>query len=173
MNEEPVIGDSAEEVFAQIGLTLLLVQDFEHVFERALKLVFAESHELTTEIVFKKDKRSLGLLMSDLRSRTSITEDIDGWMMDLLEDRNLFAHRLRELDGFDCHTTKGRDVIWEFLGKFYPKLERGILLFTAIHFKHADAIGFDSVLFRYTKHTDFHAEIAKYYPQVGSITKKC
>ena len=172
MKEDPVIGDSAEEIFAQIGLTLLIVQDFEHVLERALKLVFADSHELTANIVFKKDKRSLGRLMIDLRSRASISEDIETWMVDLLEDRNLFAHRLRELEGFDCHTTKGRDAIWGFLGDFYQRLERGILLFTAIHYKHADEIGFDSVLFRYSKHTDFHKEIARYYPHVGKIMKK-
>ena len=172
MNEESLDGDTPEEVFAQIGITLLLVQDFEFMFERALKLVFADSHELTTEIVFKKDKRSLGLLMSDLRSRAFIDEYIDDWMIDLLEDRNLFVHRLRDLKGFDCNTTKGRNIAWDFLGRFYPKIERGLLLFTAIHFKHGDAIGFDTPLFRYAKSTPFHDEIAKYYPNTDSIKKK-
>ena len=172
MEKEPVVGDSPEEVFAQIGLTLLITQDFEFMLERALKLVFADSEELTAEIVFKKDKRSLGRLMTDLRSRASITEDIERWMVDLLEDRNLFAHRLRDLKGFDCHTTKGRDVIWKFLGDYYQRLEKGILLFTAIQYQHADEIGFDSLLFRYSKHTDFHKEIARYYPHTGKITKK-
>ena len=169
MNKSHKIGDSEDEVLSQIGITLLLVQDFEFLLERSLKLVFAKSEELTADIVFKKDKRSLGLLMRDFRSRAHITEDIDRWMIDLLEDRNLFAHRLRDLDGFDTQTTKGRDVIWNFLGDFYQRLERGILLFVAVQCKHADEIGFDSTLYRYSKHADFHKEVVRYFPHLEKI----
>lgn len=171
MKDEDV-GDSPEEVFAQIGVTLLLVQQFEWMLERSLKLVFADKSELTAEKIFQADTRSLGLLMRDLRTKVSLSDDVDEFMRLLLKDRNLFVHNLRNQDWFDAHTKEGRDGFWTFIGRLTPQLEKGLLLFAAIHFKEAEDRRMPHVVDHILSNPEYYAAVRQFYPDVDKFKKK-
>lgn len=165
--------DDPEVIFAQIGIQLLLVQDFEWLLERSLKLVFAERADLTAEKVYKADKRTLGMLVKELREKAMIDSDANILLSQLLEDRNLFVHRLRHEPWFDTATTAGRNEIWKFFQLFQPRLQHGIMLFTAILLKFGDDVGFDSPLLKTLKKLPFYEELkTSYFPHVGKVAKK-
>jgi hypothetical protein len=165
-------GDSAEEVFAQIGVTLLVVQQFELLVERSLKFIFADRTDITPEKIFQEDKRSLGLLISDLRKRASMTAEADRLLLELLEDRNLFAHRLRHQEWFDPHTKNGRDSFWDFMKHFHLRLDIGVMLFSAILFRHAEGNHVDPEFFQKLQNHEFYQEVRSYYPDVEKIKKR-
>jgi len=166
------IGDSDEEVFATIGATLLVIQQFELLVERSLKLIYSDRADQTFEKIFAEDKRSLGILISDVRKKTNMAEDADNLLKGLLEDRNLFVHRLCHQDWFDAYTEEGRDAFWSFMGTFTPKLHLGNMLFSAILFRHAEQSGVDPAFFDQLRNHEFYLEVRRYYPDVNKIKKK-
>lgn len=166
------IGDSAEEVFAQIGVTLLVVQQFELLLERSLKFIFADSSDITPDKIFKEDKRSLGLLITDLRKRAAMAEQADQLLRELLEDRNLFVHRLRQQDWFDVHTKEGRDAFWQFMSVFFPRLDLCVMIFSAILFRHAEEKDIAPEFFEKMKNHDYLNQVRSYYPHADFIRKK-
>ena len=166
------VGDSDEEVFANIGVTLLVIQQFELLVERSLKLIYSDRVDQTFEKVFAEDKRSLGILITDIRKKTNMSEDADKLLKDLLEDRNLFVHRLGHQEWFDAHTKEGRDAFWDFMGKFMPKLHMGNMLFSAILFRHAEERNVSPDLFDQLRNHEFYLEVRRYYPDVEKIKKR-
>ncbi|MES2692743.1 MAG: hypothetical protein V4773_04665 [Verrucomicrobiota bacterium] len=168
MNEQPITED---EILTHIGVLLLNVQHFEFLLTAALKQIYAPAEDLTPEKIFAGEKRTLGMLMSELRKRTTLEHDADALLAAVLKDRNVFVHHLSQRIGFDISSDIGRDRLWEFLGPFTLNLNRLIHLFVAIHIKHGDEIGFDSADVRQIK-TDPGWKIDAYYPQAGKIRKK-
>jgi hypothetical protein len=158
------IGNSAEEVFAQIGVVLLLVQQFELLVERALKFIYTDKDKITPEEIFKLDKRSLGILLADLRKKANLAQETDLLFKNLLEDRNLFAHRLRQQEWFDAHTKEGRDAFWSFIQQFQQRLDVGIMIFTAILFSRAEELNLAPDFFKKMKDHRFVKEVRSYYP---------
>jgi hypothetical protein len=171
MKDEKV-GNSAEEVFAQIGVTLLVVQQFELLVERSLKFIFADRADITPEKIFQEDRRSLGILIGDLRKRAAMAEPADQLLRDLLDDRNLFAHRLRHQDWFHAHTKEGRDAFWQFMSQFLPRLELGVMIFSAILFRHAEEKDIAPDFFEKMKDHDYLRRVRSYYPHADYIRKR-
>jgi hypothetical protein len=169
--EDPT--DNEEVIFAQIGLLLLLVQDFEHLLERSLKIIFADQVDLTPEKLFSADKRTLGALLKDLRARAHIEENIDVLLTQVLEDRNLFVHNLRQQPWFDTKTTKGRDQVFKFFFHFQPRLGKAIELFTAVIYQDMVKRGFNSPEFQEMRRSAYWSEILnRSIPDAQRIKKK-
>jgi len=167
------IGDTDEEVFAQIGVHLLLVQDFEHLLRFAVRVALRERSEITIDSLTEDDRRTMGQFMRDLRKDASLHADLDSLLKEVLDDRNLFVHRLRDQPWFDTSTTEGRDRIWEWFGRAQPRLEEAIMIFTAFAFEYGKQIGFPEDLSKLQWTGDFYGEIeSKYLPHVRKILTK-
>jgi len=134
--------DPAEEVFAQIGITLLLVQDFEHLLSFALRIALKKHTDISVNNITKREIRTLGRMMKDLKEATHLDSDIEDLLRRVLENRNLFVHKLRQQSWFDPHSPEGRREVWKFFMKFCPDLEEAIMLFTALAFSFAKQIKF-------------------------------
>jgi hypothetical protein len=132
--EEPFMTE--DEMLAHIGVLLLNVQQFEFLLSAALKQIYAANADLTAEKLFAEDKRTLGMLITDLRKRADVGGDADALIGAVLHDRNLFVHRLAHQPWFDTASEDARRRVWVFLGPFSLNLNRAIRLFVALHIKH-------------------------------------
>lgn len=160
-----------DEMLAHIGVLLLNVQQFEFLLSAALKQIYAAKADLTAEKLFAEDKRTLGVLIADLRKRAEFESDADALIGAVLHDRNLFIHRLRHQPWFDTATDDSRRRVWEFLAPFSLNLNRAIRLFIALHIRHGDEIGFDSPEVRQLKRDPLW-ELRDYYPHAAKIQKR-
>lgn len=162
--------DKPEDALVFIGRVLLQTQQFENVLGSALKLVFSDRTELNAESFFKKDKRSLGRLLNDLRSIVSIDKDVDKWLTRLVEERNVFVHHLDNQEWFDLDTKEGRNRIWGFMQTYYTLLEQATLLFTAIIMEYLEDNGLETSLAECDD--DFIDTIKNFLPETQKLRRK-
>ena len=162
--------DSREAFIAMTGELLLLTQHFEMLLEKSLKIVFSDWDELSSESLFKKDKRSLGRVLSDFRSVVAIDSDIDVWLGKLVEDRNFFAHHLSRQVGFDAETYEGRSAAWTFYANYYERLERATLLFSAIIYRKGREE--QIIVPNEEKHADFIKVLEQFMPETNKMKRR-
>ncbi len=164
------VGDTQEEICAQIGVHLLLIQDFEHLLTFALRVGLRERSEITIDSLTEEDRRTMGTFMRDLRRDASLRDDLDQLLKQVLDDRNLFVHRLRQQPWFDTHTSEGRDQIWKWFEQAQPRLHEAILIFTAFAFDIVQRSGFPEDISKLPWQGDFYREVAeRYMPRVGQM----
>jgi hypothetical protein len=168
MDNRPLTED---EILAHIGVLLLNVQQFEFLIRAALKQIYADKADLTAEKIFAEDKRTLGKLISDLRTQATLEDDTEALLRRLLRDRNVFVHHLGRQKWFTLSTVAGRDRAMDFLGPFTEDLNHAIRLFVALHVKHADDIGFDSPEMHILR-TSSGWRVREYLPHAAKIKKR-
>lgn len=167
------LGDSDEEVFAQIGIHLLLVQDFEFLLRFALRVALRDRAEVTIDALTEEDRRTMGQFMRDLRKDASLHSDLDALLKRVLDDRNLFVHGLRHQSWFDTTTTTGRDAIWNWFTAAQPRLEEAIMIFTAFAFEYGKSVGYPEDISKIPWKGDFYGELTKNYaPKVTKLISK-
>jgi hypothetical protein len=81
-----------EEVFAEIGCRLVLLQDLEMFIAFAAKVVFSEDAQKAIDAILNADKKTLGPLLNLLRKRVNVDETFDERLKRTLNARNLFVH---------------------------------------------------------------------------------
>jgi hypothetical protein len=162
--------DSREAFITMTGELLLLTQHFEMLLEKSLKIVFSDWDELSSESLFKKDKRSLGRVLSDFRSVVAIDSDIDVWLGKLVEERNFFAHHLSRQDGFDAETFEGRSAAWAFYATYYERLERATLLFSAIIYQKGKEQRI--IIPNEDHHTEFIKVLEQFIPETNKLKRR-
>jgi hypothetical protein len=133
---EDIIQDE-EALLSQIGLTLILLQDLEDALSHCTKMVFGDSKIITLEDLLSDDKRPLGQLITALKTAVDLNPDFDKLLKEMLNNRNLFVHRLRNQPWFNLHTYDGRKKAWMFLHDFYYQIEEVIMVFHAVAFRQA------------------------------------
>jgi hypothetical protein len=133
--------NSPEETRAFAGELLFITQHFEEVIDAAIKLVYSDLKKFDREAFLKNDKKTLGMLLKELRLRVKIDFDIDKILIDLLSQRNFFIHRLSREPGFDCESIEGRKKIWEFYKRYFLNLETGCMTFGNIIYEFSLNIG--------------------------------
>ena len=126
-----------EALLAQIGLTLILLQDLEDAFSHCTKMIFGDSKILTLENLLTDDRRPLGELIKALKTAIDLHPDFEKLLLDLLNNRNLFVHRLRKQPWFNLQTVEGRKKAWMFLHDFYYQIEEVTMIFHAVAFRQA------------------------------------
>src|SRR5436309_10310290 len=86
---QPTIDDT----LALVGKLLLLTQMTEERISDVLRVVFKEGI-LTAEDFVRKDKRTLGQLVSEIRQKMQVHKEFEGLLLVFVEQRNLFVHQL-------------------------------------------------------------------------------
>jgi hypothetical protein len=167
------LGDTEEEVFAQIGLHLLLVQDLEHLLKFALRVALRDKRDATIESMTEEDRRTMGQFIRDLRKGAAIHSDLDALLKQVLEDRNQFAHRLRHQPWFDTSTTAGRDRIWDWFAQAEPRLFEATMILTAFALDYGKRIGYPDDFSSLPWTDGFYDEVTKkYMPRVRKLISK-
>ena len=118
-----VKGISPEETafLAYIGATLLVVQSAEQIFRFILSHVLIGDTPLSLEELEENNrtlqKKTLGQFIGILRERSGIAEEFDSALQTFLTNRNMLAHKLNEVPGWDRSTFEGRKAALAFLGE--------------------------------------------------------
>jgi hypothetical protein len=163
-----------EELFAQIGVTLILLQDLEDVLSHCLNLVFGDEHIITVEELLATDKRPLGKFIRQLKSRVALDKGFESLLNELVEERNTFVHRLRLQPWFKPETKEGREATWRFLSSLSSKLETATMTFQAFAFKQARDLGApETPEERILRERGFMQELERhYFPRLSEFVKR-
>ena len=133
--------DTPEEVYQFAGELLFITQSFEDIVGATIKLVYSDLSEFDIEAFYRHDKKTLGMLLRDLRKQVEIEDDFDDWLKELLQERNFFAHQISREPWFDPDAPEGRKQIWEFYSRYYQRLETAMMTFGNILFNFAKETG--------------------------------
>lgn len=122
--------DVPEEIFAEIGCRLVLLQDFEMFLAFVAKVAFEKDPEKAKEAILKSDNKTMGQLLHLLRKKVNINDGFDSTLKRTLEARNKFIHEFSHL--FDLRSQEGIAEAIEFLLKSMDDLEESIAIMKAV-----------------------------------------
>jgi hypothetical protein len=134
------IQPTAEDTHALIGKLLVLTQDTEEQLSWVLRIVFKDG-VITAEDLERKDKKTLGRLVQELRTKMQVEQSFEKLLLIFVEQRNLFIHKLRSQAWFDLSSNENINQVWHILGKYMANLEQIALTFTAYITRFADQVG--------------------------------
>ena len=123
-----------------MGMLLISTQAAEFYLSFALRVVFKEE-ALTIDDFSRKDKKTLGMMIHELRKRFELDPSFDDLLRGFLEQRNIFVHELRHQEWFDLDSKEGVDLLWQFLGNYQRNLEQVANTFVAYAMKLVEEYG--------------------------------
>jgi len=113
--------ETPEEIFAEIGCRLVLLQDLEMYLAFVAKVIFESDSEKAREAILKADNKTMGQLLNALRSKVEISHDFDAALKRTLEARNTFVHEFSHI--FNLKSESGIRKAVNFLIKSMDDLE--------------------------------------------------
>ena len=163
-----------EEILAQIGLILILVQDLEYILLHDLRLVFGDDKIISIEELFSSDRRTLGAFVTKLKQSVELEKGFERLLDDLVKERNIFVHRLRQQSWFHLEIPEGRKATLRFLFNFFNKLEVATKIFQAFAIKQAkDCRMPETPQERTLRAMGFMDELeSKYFPKLPALVKR-
>jgi len=139
-----------ERSFALIGLALLNAQHTESMIEFTLKYPLIGADGITLDTLKKAEgelyKKTLGQFLKILRERVDLDPAFDKTLSKFLEARNLLAHHLDAIPGWNLATEDGRKVAATFLGEFIATATFISNVLTGLSRAWADQIGVKSAI---------------------------
>jgi hypothetical protein len=117
MNDDPDVSVEQTAILALVGVTLLATQTTEQMMSLCLTHILQLDGTLTLETLerVQAKKRTIGQVLQKMRARIDIEERFDDILSEFLESRNLLAHRLRDVPGWDLNDPKGIATAYRFL----------------------------------------------------------
>lgn len=162
-----------EEILAQIGLTLLLLQDLEHIFSHCMRLIFGDKSILTLNDFLAPEKRTLGTMKRQLGAAVILDDDFEDLLKRLVNNRNILVHHLNDQAWFNIETEEGRNSTWRFLIDHFHQIESATKIFQAFALKQAKQYGFHEM--PYGKELQargiFQNLEKNYFPYIDSLIK--
>jgi hypothetical protein len=158
--------DVPEEIFAEIGCRLVLLQNLELFLTFAIKVVFEDDPLKVKEGIFKEDNKSMGQLLNALRKKVSINDDFDACLKRTLKARNQFVHEFSLL--FNLHSPNGIQEAIKFLSQTMDDLKEVTNLMKAaliVYGKDSDIIG-PNLEENWRKHGDLNELESTHVPKV-------
>ena len=134
-----------QNIYAFIGMTLSLIQTTESLIHQTLLFVFQEGDSLDLEAWKKQEKflerKTLGQLIFVLRKRVGIDDSLEGLLTNFITNRNVLAHNLSSIKGYDMDSEEGRKAIHNFLAQLFDTTTRIMRIFTAINLSWSEQTG--------------------------------
>ncbi|WP_291271540.1 hypothetical protein [Geothrix sp.] len=161
-----------EELFAEIGCRLVLLQDLEMFIAYVSKVVFAENAQKAKEAILNADTMTLGQLMGLLRKNVEIEESFDECLKRTLGARNLFVHEFSH--EFNIHTEAGAKEAIKFLVDTMDDLEESMQVMKAVivSFGRSRSVEDKELEDYWRKHGDLSQLELKYIPRASKSLKK-
>jgi hypothetical protein len=105
------LGPLRVDLMARIGAALLSVQVTERALRLIITFVFQKSSPITAEQLIAQtnaeQKKTLGYFLAELRKRADLDVHFDRTLTEFLRRRNLLAHNLSDLPGWNTDTAHG------------------------------------------------------------------
>jgi len=170
---EDDIQPSVDDTLALVGKLLLLTQMTEERISDVLRVVFKEGI-LTAEDFVRKDKRTLGQLVSEIRQKMQVHKEFEGLLLVFVEQRNLFVHQLHSQKWFNLGSTEGINTAWDALGQYLFNLEQVSLTFTAYWMRFAEKAAVPKTgWWEKLEQSGFLPHLREfYYPKLGYALKR-
>lgn len=170
--ETGYIPDIPEELFAEIGCRLVLLQSLEEFLSFAAKVVFAKNAEQAKHQLLKADSKTMGQLLSKMRSIVDIDENFNECLKRTLKARNVFVHEFSTK--FHLHTESGIQQAMKFLIETMDDLAEVSKIMRALIVKFGKEQGIsDTKLEVHWRQNGDLNEIEKIYvPKASKIFKK-
>ncbi len=160
-----------EEILAEMGCRLVLLQDLEMFIAFAAKVVFAENALEAREAILNADNKTLGKLLDLLRKRVNVDEAFDARLKRTLRARNIFIHEFSY--EFDLRTEAGIKRGIKFLLDSLDDLEEVIKVMKAliISFGRDREIADPELEKYWREHGDLNELETSYFPALSGIFK--
>lgn len=105
---------------AKIGFLLLDVQATERAIKLCSKVALPKLDYILNDLGErlqngKYDRKTIGQMLKELRERATFQEDFENILEQFLRKRNVFAHDLANICGWDMKTEEGLKVANNFL----------------------------------------------------------
>lgn len=128
---------TVDDTLALVGKLLILTQRTEERISDVLRVVFKEG-VLTAEDFVRKDRKTLGQLVGEIRRKMQVHPEFEGLLLAFVEQRNLFVHQLDAQEWFNLESVEGINTAWQALGRYMFNLEQVSLTFTAYWMRFAE-----------------------------------
>jgi hypothetical protein len=124
--------------------------------------------------LFSPDRRTLGAFIAKLKHSVELEKGFTRLLEDLVKERNIFVHRLRQQSWFHLETPGGRKATLRFLFHFSNKLEVAIKIFQAFAIKQAkDCHMPETAQERTLRAMGFLDELeSKYFPKLMALVRR-
>ena len=161
-----------EELFAEMGCRLVLLQDLEMFIAFAAKVVFAEDPGKARDAILNADTNTLGQLLGIMRRRVKIEDSFDECLKRTLKARNLFVHEFSH--EFDIRTKKGVKEGVGFLLDTMDDLEEVTNVMKALILSYGgEEVVPDPELEAYwRKHGDLNTLESHYVPKLSGVFRE-
>jgi hypothetical protein len=135
-DDEATLGPLRIDLMARIGAALLSVQ----VTERALRLittfVLQKSSPITAEQLIAQTNaeqtKTLGYFLAELRKRADLDVHFDRKLAEFMRRRNLLAHNLSDLPGWNTDTAHGIYIGRCFINELLQMNNEVLKVFTGL-----------------------------------------
>jgi hypothetical protein len=136
MDDEATLTGLKSDLMARIGLALLHVQ----ITERALRLittfVLQKCDNIDAEQLIAQtnaeQKKTLGYFLAELRKRADLDVHFDRTLAEFLRRRNLLAHNISDLPGWNTDTAHGIYVGRCFINELLQMNNEVLKVFTGL-----------------------------------------
>lgn len=122
-DEEATLGPLRIDLMARIGVVLLNVQTTELALRLITTYVLQKSSPITAEQLIAQSnaeqKKTLGYFFTELRKRADIDVHFDNTLTEFLRRRNVLAHSLSDIPGWNTDTRHGIYVGRRFINELH------------------------------------------------------
>jgi hypothetical protein len=135
-DDEVILARLKVDLLARIGAALLSVQTTERALRLITTFVFQKSGTLTAERLIAQtnaeQKKTLGFFLAELLKRADLDVHFNGTLAEFLRRRNLLAHNLSDLPGWNTDTVHGIYIGRRFINELLEMNNEVLKVFTAL-----------------------------------------
>jgi hypothetical protein len=135
-DDEAVLVPLRMHLMACIGTALLNVQVTERALRLVTTVVLQKSSPITTEQLIAQtnveQKKTLGYFLRELRKRVDLDVHFDRTLAEFLRRRNILAHNLSDLPGWNTDTVHGIYIGRYFINELIQMNTEVLKVFTAL-----------------------------------------
>ena len=137
--------EAERNLLAHLGIALIYVQLAERLIKQTLLFVIQEGVELDYDTMQKQsaflDRKTLGRLVGILKERADLEENFEALLTRFLDARNILAHDLDRIEGFDHSSPDGISVGHAFLSRLVDDTLRVIKIFSSLNIDWSEETG--------------------------------
>lgn len=162
----------SEEIFYDIGMRLVLLQNLETYIDFVAKVVFVDNNEEAKKALLNEDPKTMGQLLGMLRKRANIEDTFDEKLRRTLKARNLFVHELSVK--YNLHTKDGAIGAIQFICETMDDLEEvsNVMKVLIVSFGKEQGFSDPQLESKWREHGDLSQLERTHMPKLKNMFKK-
>jgi hypothetical protein len=170
-DDDAILARLKVDLLARIGAALLSVQLTERALHLVTTFVIQKPGTITAEQLIAQSnaaqKKTLGCFLAELRQRVDLDGHFDRTLAEFLRRRNMLAHRLSDIPGWDTSTHRGIYAGRCFINELLEMNEVVLKVFAGLVRAWQAQTG--SMAFDVPDHPFFKEVDTKYVPLVDNL----